>query len=188
MKEYFAKNEEEQKQFVEVFGLLPGQPLFPYDEAKNEGAVVRADKKTICINAVCCVIKHHAENKYLVVKHHRSGISGYLAVCGSIDDGEIPEQTGSREILEETGYKNVKFIKNLGQPYYFNYFKASKDENRLLRLIPLYFETVNEEVEPMSEYEKAKQEPEWLFEKDIEQFLNTRPFHREFYLRLKNIV
>ncbi len=187
MQKYFPKNENEEKSFVEVFGLNPGQPLDPYFEADNADAMPRLDLPTVCINAVSSIIKHHSENKYLVVKHHRSSVDGYFSVSGAVDLGESLQQTAAREIAEETGYKHLKFVSSLGEPIYFKYFKLSKNENRLLKLTPFYFQTLDDEVEPMTEYEKAKQEPVWLKEPDIEQFLRTRPFHRIFWERMKEL-
>jgi 8-oxo-dGTP pyrophosphatase MutT (NUDIX family) len=187
MQKYFPKNEQEEKDFERIFQVKKGEPLVPYFEADNIDALPKPNTPTICLKAVSSIIKHYSENEYLVVKHHRSGVSGYLSVSGGMEEGERPEETAVREITEETGYKNLKFIKSLGDPIYFKYFKASKNQNRLLQLIPLYFETIDDEVEKMTEYEKAKQEPVWLMEKDIEKFLSTRPFHRIFWERMKSI-
>jgi leucyl-tRNA synthetase len=180
-------HDERDFEFAKKFNLPIKQVVAPLFNADDEGSKPKEDKKTVGpIDVVFSIIKHTTENKYLVVKHHRVDKDGYFAVTGAVDSGEDFIIAAKREILEETGYKNVKLIKELGEPVYFKFFKKEKDENRLIKIHPYYFELVNEEIEAPSEYEKAKQEPVWLSEENIEQFLKTRPFHRIFWSRLKH--
>ncbi len=178
-------HDERDFEFAKKYQLPLVPVVAPMVEADNSDSAPKPGQPARSLDVAFCVIKHAKQDRYLVVKHHRSGVDGYLACSGSLEPGETPEQAGEREIREETGLKHFRFIRSLGEPVYFKYFKPSKNENRLLKLMPLYFEADSDELEPTTDYEKAKQEPVWLDGKDIEKFLRTRPFHRTFYRRMR---
>ena len=72
MQNYFPQTEEERKDFQQVFGLKKDQELYPYFVADNLDAIPKEDFPTICINAVSSMVKHHTENKYLVIKAYNN--------------------------------------------------------------------------------------------------------------------
>ena len=65
-------------------------------------------------NCVSAIIKDTVKNKYIFVSQYRPGAEGMMLeiVAGKMDEGEKPEQTIKREIMEETGYK-VDFTKHI---------------------------------------------------------------------------
>ena len=69
-------------------------------------------------NSVSAIIKDTVKNKYIFVSQYRPGAEGVMVeiVAGKIDDGEKPEESVKREIMEETGYK-VDFIKHVNDFY-----------------------------------------------------------------------
>ena len=68
-----------------------GGELFPYTFTTH--------KNSVCIFPVF-------ENKIVAIKQYRHTVNEWLweIPCGSIDEGETPEQAAKRELLEETGF------------------------------------------------------------------------------------
>lgn len=83
-------------------------------------------------------------------------------VVGGVDEGENPVDAARREVYEETGYKNLKFVRNLGGEVKAQYNAAHKKQNRIAFTTGVVFELENEERAEITEEEKAKFEVEWL--------------------------
>jgi ADP-ribose pyrophosphatase len=68
-------------------------------------------------NAVAALIYDTIKEKYIFVEQYRAGAEGVMVeiVAGKIDEGETPEQSIKREIMEETGYKvdSIVHIKDM---------------------------------------------------------------------------
>ena len=95
---------------------------------------------------------------------------------GGIDKGEGAIEAAKREIEEETGYKNVKFIENLGL--------AQKGVNRVAHTRNLFFELVNEEKSKISEEESEIHEIEW---RSFDEIQNSDMTHSEMPLILDGL-
>ncbi len=82
-------------------------------------------------------------------------------VVGGVEEGEDIINAARREIYEETGYKNIRYIKTLGGVVKSNYFAAHKDENRIAYVSAIVFELENNEKDEISEEEFEKHEIYW---------------------------
>lgn len=90
-------------------------------------------------NCVSAIIKDVVKNKYIFVSQYRSGAEDLMVeiVAGKIDDGEKPEQSIKREIMEETGYK-VDFSKHIMDFY--------TSPGRTDEIMSLFYVEVSEQV------------------------------------------
>jgi leucyl-tRNA synthetase len=86
---------------------------------------------------------------------------------GGIEEGETEVEAGEREIREESGYKNFKFIRYMGSVQ-SEFFAAHKDLNRVAHTRELLFELVDEEREEISEEEKDIHDLEWRTWEEIQ--------------------
>ena len=137
---------------------------------------------------VVCIIKHWSENKYLFLNKKDLADLGkdvVVGVAGGVDGGEVHEVAGAREILEETGYKNARFVKSLGEPVAYRYYSKNGKQNRLAMLYPLYYELKDGEQVQVSEEEKSLHQTIWLTENEMDVYLNGRPFNPIFWERFK---
>jgi leucyl-tRNA synthetase len=133
---------------------------------RNQGAdAIRENEPFVERNAVVCVIKHWSENKFLCHSVKNTDWLGF--VVGGIENGETPEQTGLREIIEETGYKNVKFIKKLGSTVHSQFWQDIKKQNRFAHFTPLYFELQNGEQGEIEEIQEEFYDIHWVLEKEV---------------------
>jgi leucyl-tRNA synthetase len=87
-----------------------------------------------------------------------------------------------REILEESGYKNVKYVKHIGGLIESHYFASHKGENRKALFQGLMFELENEERAEISEAEKAVHEPVWLSWEELAKDKNIKCSEYETWL------
>jgi leucyl-tRNA synthetase len=86
---------------------------------------------------------------------------------GGVEANENVVEAGKREVLEETGYKNLKFIKILGNQVEAEYFAAHKDQNRISLTNAVLFELINEDQDEVTQEEKDSYDIVWLPESDI---------------------
>ncbi len=143
------------------------EPLFIRSSGED---ALRKDEKIEKRDAVACIIKHWSEDKYLCVRWKSVPWRGF--VTGGLD-GEDVATAGVREIQEETGYKNIKFIRTLGDIVNVQFYHVNKQTNRWARFTGAYFELQNNECEEISEKEKAIHDLEWVPYEDVENFITA---------------
>ncbi len=106
------------------------------------------------------IVRNPKNGKFLALTWKKQPWTTF--VVGGIEEGESPEQAARREIEEETGYKNLRFIKVLGDPIQTEFYAAHKDFNRVALDWPVLFELEDEEKSEVSDEEKDKHEPTWV--------------------------
>lgn len=154
--------------FAKKFGLQIKYVVAPFYEETD--TPVLPDKKNVYRRAVNCYIKNPKDNTYLALvwkNVHWRGV-----VTGGIEEGEDIVEAAKREILEETGYKNLKFIKQLGGPIRVDFYHPPKDENRLAEFHGVLFELENEDKEEVDENENKLHTPTWVPETEFYNFIN----------------
>jgi 8-oxo-dGTP pyrophosphatase MutT (NUDIX family) len=92
-------------------------------------------------------------------------------IIGGIDAGEAPEAAALREIKEETGYTNIRFVREIGRCV-AAYFAAHKKENRIADSVGLLFELIDETKEPTKTEETQHHVSVWVPAKDVGTFVD----------------
>ena len=151
-------------------------PLRPVAERlflNNDGGPdnFREHEPVVDRDAVVCVIKHWSENKYLCLDWKKAAWKGF--VTGGIENGESIRETVTREILEETGFKNIKSIQEFPKVH-SKFYQPVKKENRFAHFHPVYVELAGPEQDDISEEEKELYDIKWVSKKEVESFV-TRP-------------
>ncbi len=145
-------------------------PLFTIDVGPDR---VRNDKKTVYRRTAYMLIKHWSEDKYLCLNWPKFNWNS--GVIGGAEGNEDIVEAGKREILEETGYKNTRLLKNYGEIH--NYFFAGhKDENRYAYGYQLIFQLENDEQLSTKEADTKNHNIVWVEGKEMEKFLNMPNF------------
>ena len=111
--------------------------------------------------SIVAIVHNPKNDTYLSINWGNQG--GSLFVGGGREDNEDAEATAIREIQEETGYKNIKLVNEIGIIHH-NYFAHSKNVARRIQAAPLLFELIDEErVDTQLEAdEEGKFSVEWL--------------------------
>src|SRR3989344_2812850 len=144
------------------------EPVFRQTKGEDK---IRETLPFIHRDAVVCLVKHWTENKYLCLKWKKTDWTGF--VVGGIEKGEDAVVAGIREIKEETGYSNVRFVKKLGGTIHSLFFHPLKKENRLAHFQGLYFELTESKREEISEEEKNIHDVHWISADKVKEFLNV---------------
>ncbi len=125
----------------------------------------REDKQIKIRNVVHAIVYDPRNKKYLTLRG--KPFNWNTVVIGGIEEGETALEAALRELKEETGYIDVKYIKTLGGPIQAHFFAKHKDENRIANTTGIYFELASDERVPVSEEEQAKNDVLWTDEKDF---------------------
>jgi leucyl-tRNA synthetase len=151
--------------FAQKFNLPIKQVVAPVRiDSKNPPV---ADKPTVTRKTIHGLVIDPKTGKILCLKWKQQPWTGF--VVGGVDEGEDIVAAARREIKEETGYVNLKFIRVLGGVVRGEYFAAHKDENRIAYSNAILFELENDEREIVGDEEFSKHEPIWLEPKTLNQ-------------------
>ncbi|MEK9174199.1 MAG: class I tRNA ligase family protein [Patescibacteria group bacterium] len=89
---------------------------------------------------------------------------------GGLEDGESIEDCARREILEETGYKNLKLVTIPEIKKHTKFFHRIKKINRHAVWNFVLFELIDDEREVMSAEDQAQHEVIWVKQEDAKKF------------------
>ena len=167
---------------AEIHYEIAGGPHFiGEDDPPMEG------KKNTKRKVVQVYVRDPETDKYLAVEYQdRPWIS---MIQGGVEGDEDLETAARREVLEETGYKNLKFETALGQ-FRSEFYAAHKDVNRDIVATQMFFTLENAEREEMSDTEKNIQLPVWLSADEIlaHQYLTAIPETNLGFARVRDYL
>ena len=149
--------------FAKKYNLPIKQVITPIRiDAKNPPV---NGKKEVTRKTIHAIVQNSKTGKILCLKWKKHPWTGFIV--GGVDDGEDLVDAARREVREETGYLNLKYIGTSGLVVRGEYFAAHKNENRIAYSSAVLFELENEEREMISKEELEKHEPLWLEPKNI---------------------
>ncbi len=120
-------------------------------------------------DAVVCVVKHWSEDKFLCLRWKSNDWHGL--VVGGVEKGEHLAEAAVREVQEETGYQNVRFIREFAK-LDSQFYQAIKKVNRFAHFTGVYLELADDAWKDIDEKEKALHEVVWLPRAEVAGFLN----------------
>ncbi|PLX27771.1 leucine--tRNA ligase [Candidatus Parcubacteria bacterium] len=162
-------------EFAIKFNLPIKQVVAPFWQAENDWYdAVREDLETVERRLVYALVKNPKDNKVLLLKW--PGYNTHTFIVGGVEEGEDLVEAARREVLEETGYKNLKLIKEYNDEVHVKYCAVHKNQNRYAMAKCIQFELEDEERTKVSDDEKAKHEALWVTEEEAEKLLEYKNF------------
>ncbi|MFH1366979.1 MAG: alpha/beta fold hydrolase [Patescibacteria group bacterium] len=128
--------------------------------------------------SIVALVKNPKNGRILAL-NWGSGLGGYLLIGGGLEKGEDPVACAKREIKEETGYKNLKFIAQ-SEKIHHHYTAHSKNVDREIEVVGLYFELMDEEKGITDRKDNEKFKVIWLSEKEADQKVKDPLHHYVF--------
>lgn len=117
--------------------------------------------------AITALVWDAVSKKYLGLRWKE--VDWETFITGGVEEGQTPEETARAEVLEETGYKNLRLIKILPR-YHAKFYHAPKKVNRFAHFHCFLFELVNQDREEITSEETTKHDCIWLNHEELGDF------------------
>ncbi len=167
-------HDERDWEFAKKYGLTVRQSVAPFFSVSEGKDAIRPDKPTVRRKTAFALVKHWSEEKYLCLDWERFG--WHSGIIGGIEAGEDPIGAASREIVEETGYKNPRFLRFIGGEMHTNFFAAHKNVNRYAEGVGMLFQLENEVWSEPDEDDTQHHRATWIDGSSMPSFLNLQNF------------
>jgi leucyl-tRNA synthetase len=155
-------HDERDLEFAQKFDLQVRQVVAPrFVDTTNPHV---ENKELITRQVVSMIVKHPEKDEYLIGLP--KGGTSWSQLMGGIDAGENPVETARRELLEETGFDDIKLVEERGSVIASEFFAAHKDVNRIAYSHVVYIELASLSVDAAAAIDKDKQEVKWVSEKE----------------------
>jgi leucyl-tRNA synthetase len=127
-------------------------PILPNEQFRQSIVAIVEDKK----------------NKKFLALNWGPKLGGTLFIGGGMEEGEDEVATAKREVGEEAGYSNIKFVGKT-ETMHHHYFAFLKNIARNVKTVGVHFELIGDEKpeQKLEEYEKNKFTVEWLTKEEI---------------------
>ncbi len=161
--------------FAKKYNLPIKQVIAPYfTKSEGDRDQVKPDKETVKRVTAYALVLNRKTNKFLCLDWGKFGWRS--GIIGGLDEGEDFKDAAIREIHEETGYTNVKFIRELGGEQHNHFFAAHKDINRYGIGRGMLFELVDEARDTVSAEDTKNHTTVWIDSDKMEGWLNLEAF------------
>ncbi|HUO55956.1 MAG TPA: class I tRNA ligase family protein [Candidatus Paceibacterota bacterium] len=132
---------------------------------------IRADQPFEKRQAVCAIVRNPKDDTYLCVSW--KGVEMRGLVTGGIDEGEDAVEAARREVREETGYKNLRFVRNPEFAIHALFWHRIKQKNRWGRFQNVFFELENDQQDTVVDKESALHEVVWVPKDELHKFFSV---------------
>lgn len=167
-------HDERDFEFAKKYDLEIIQSIAPIFWNTAPEAKFREDKKTVNRNITYSIVYNPKTDKYLILDL-KTWEKWQSLIVWWVEEKENDVDSAMREILEETWYKNIKYIKQITWEIHAKFFAIHKDENRYAIAKTYLFELIDDEFSEIDENEKIRHDILWLNKKEIDiKFFNQK--------------
>jgi leucyl-tRNA synthetase len=161
-------HDERDWEFAKKYNIQVNQVVAPFFKAKKKSDLVcQEDKKEVKREVVYGFVRDPEENKIMMIDWN--DFIGKSCICGGIKKGENILEAAKREIEEETGYCDLKFIKKSQFEIHANFFAPHKDENRYAVVNWVFFDLKSHKRNNLKKDDIGKHSIFWIDESNVEK-------------------
>lgn len=164
-------HDERDFEFAQKFDLPIKTVIEPKFVSTNGEQAFRPKEKAVFRNVICAVVKNPKDDSYLCVSWKDHEMNGL--VTGGIDDGEDVVEAARREVLEETGYKNLKHVRTEPVAIHTHFYHRVKKVNRHARFNYVFFDLENDEREAVDQKEAVLHDAVWKKRAELDNFFTV---------------
>ena len=117
--------------------------------------------------AITALVRDPKTGRYLGLRWKE--VDWETFVTGGVEEGQTAEEAARAEVREESGYKNLRLVKELPKCH-AKFYHAPKGVNRFAHFHSFLFELESDEQEELSADEQKKHDYVWLDESELEKF------------------
>ncbi len=139
----------------------------PYFE--DEDSRLKPDLPIVERETVNVIVHNPAKDQVLCLEWEKFNWKTFI--IGGVDNNEDSASAALREIKEETGYKNLELICEIGK-LRSGYYAAHKNENRIANTTGFLFKLLNEDQDKVDESEVTNHVFKWIPKNNVESFVN----------------
>lgn len=143
-------------------------------------------KKLVERNVVTCIVKHPTEEKYIIARPTKGG--PWSPLMGGIDEGESAVDAARRELIEETGFVDIRLIEKRGDKFVSEFFAKHKNVNRIANCNIVYIELGSLKSNSELAIEADQQEIKWVTETEYKKLPGTGGMHHVFDTAVKTVA
>jgi leucyl-tRNA synthetase len=160
-------HDERDGEFADKYGIEKTQVVSPVI-IMDGPSTPRNDENIRKFNAATAVVKHWQEDLFYVIDFGvEEGFPG-----GSLEDGETTSVAVLREVTEETGYKNIKSVKEILEHNYSRGYKPRKNIEELCH--DGVFEVILENNERVGVVDEHTKNGSWKTKEEILTYLSGK--------------
>ncbi len=164
-------HDERDFEFAKNFNLPIRRVVEPKTVYKEGDSAVREGLPFIRRDCVCAVVRNPKDNKYLCISWKDHEMHGL--VTGGIEEGEDVVLAAKREVLEETGYKNLKLIKATDIAINTFFYHRVKKVNRHARFQYVMFDLIDEEQDIVDNAESSIHNVVWKTKEELKTYFSV---------------
>ncbi len=169
-------HDERDWEFAKKFGLEIVQVVAPLFGAIMDKDKIKPEKETVRRKSVYVIVKHWQDDSYYCLDWQEHNWRSF--VMGGIEEGETAEEAAVRETKEETGYENIKSIKQISVETHNNYYAEHKGINRYAESLCFYIEL--QDGKRSNDIDVEHHQGEWIAKNKISEFINL-PSHKWYW-------
>lgn len=163
-------HDERDWEFAKKYELPIKRTIEPVYITNNGFDKVRPEEPKVERDAITAIVKHWNKDSYIILKWKKADWKTFIT--GGPENRQSMEEAARTEILEETGYKNLKLIKKLPR-FHSQFYHIPKKLNRFAHMEVFYFELKNGEHRDISAEDRERHEVLWVAGKDVEKSLTA---------------